>query len=105
MAYFANSTEGGAFDTQCANCKLNFQCPIRFIQQTYNREQLGNPLAEEIMTILVPQECTMHSKNTGLLELDDDHEIERIRLNHINSELPADIKQILYKYTQKEFGK
>ena len=34
-----------------------------------------------------------------------DQEIERIRLNHIGTELPADIKQLLYKYTQKEFGK
>lgn len=45
MAYFANSTEGSVFDSQCATCKLNFQCPIRFSQLEYNRKQLGNPLA------------------------------------------------------------
>lgn len=105
MAYFANSTEGGAFDSQCANCKLNFQCPVRFIQHEYNRKQLGNELAEEIIKTLVPHECTVHSNNEDLLKLDDEQEIERIRLNHIGTELPADIKQLLYKYTQKEFGK
>ena len=88
MAYFANSTEGSVFDSQCATCKLNFQCPIRFSQLEYNRKQLGNPLAEEIMQTLVPHECAIYSKNAD-----------------IGTDLPADIKQLLYKYTQKEFGK
>ncbi|OSI20430.1 hypothetical protein [Neisseria dumasiana] len=105
MAYFANATEGSTFDSQCANCKLNFQCPIRFSQIEYNRKQLGNPLAQEIMHTLVPNECNIYRLNTSLLELDNVEEIERIRLNHIGTELPADIKQLLYKYTQMEFGK
>lgn len=105
MAYFANSTEGSVFDSQCATCKLNFQCPIRSSQLEYNRKQLGNPLAEEIMQTLVPHECAIYSKNADILEIENEEEIERIRLNHIGTDLPADIKQLLYKYTQKEFGK
>lgn len=105
MAYFANSTESSVLESQCINCKLNFQCPIRFSQIEYNRKQLGNRLAEEIMKTLVPHGCAIYNKNTHLLELDNESEIERIRLNHIGTELPADIKQLLYKYTQKEFGK
>lgn len=57
------------------------------------------------MQTLVPHECAIYSKNADILEIENEEEIERIRLNHIGTDLPADIKQLLYKYTQKEFGK
>lgn len=37
MAYFANSSEGEAFDRQCGLCEFGeLSCPIALAQQTYN---------------------------------------------------------------------
>jgi len=58
MAYFSNSSEGGAFENACCGCPLyGTNCPIAAIQSGYNYEQMkkGNELAREIMDRLVNQ--------------------------------------------------
>lgn len=54
MAYFANGTEGMAFDEQCTYCKYGEDaCPIYFVQSFYNYDACNNKVATKILNHLV----------------------------------------------------
>lgn len=59
MAYFSNSTDGGAFDEQCAICKYGKKpCPIALVQLQYNYEACNNEIARNILDTLVKDDGT-----------------------------------------------
>ncbi|MFB1500847.1 hypothetical protein [Thiocapsa sp. N5-Cardenillas] len=57
MAYFANGSEGGVLDAQCADCPIgsdpNAPCAVLLAQTLYNYKQIGNALAREILNVLI----------------------------------------------------
>ena len=54
MAYFSNSTEGMVFDHQCSLCKYGEKnCPIFWVQFTYNYDACNNEVARKILDDLV----------------------------------------------------
>lgn len=58
MAYFSNGSEGMVFDEECAECPLfDKHCPIALAQSAYNYEACNNPIAREILNLLVKQEA------------------------------------------------
>jgi len=62
MAYFANGTEGAAFDDQCSRCKYGLDyCPIAFAQSMWNYDACNNKTARKILDSLVKDNgtCTM----------------------------------------------
>ena len=62
MAYFSNGTEGMAFDAQCGKCKYGSKdCPIAYVQLTFNYDASGNAVASKILNELVKNDgtCTM----------------------------------------------
>ncbi|MCB1156047.1 MAG: hypothetical protein H7A25_22375 [Leptospiraceae bacterium] len=65
MGYFANGTDGMAFDEQCAKCKYGDQpCPIAEVQVEYNYEACNNKTAMAILDTLVKDDgtCTMYER-------------------------------------------
>lgn len=64
MAYFSNSTEGMYLDEQCARCiheDPNDGCPVAFVQQIFNYDQIGNDYLQKAMNLLVNEsgDCQM----------------------------------------------
>jgi len=62
MAYFANGTEGMAFDEECSTCKYGeIECPIAWVQMNYNYEACNIPVARAILDDLVADDgkCAM----------------------------------------------
>lgn len=64
MAYFANSSEGAVLDEQCAECiheDPEAGCPVAFVQQIFNYDQIGNEDLEKAMNMLINKEgaCQM----------------------------------------------
>ncbi len=56
MAYFANSSEGECFDSQCSICKYGEDpCPIAYVQMTYNYDACNNEVATKILNDLVSE--------------------------------------------------
>lgn len=59
MAYFSNSSDGDLFYNQCSICKYGEeQCPIAFVQLTYNYDQCNNEVASNILSALVSNDGT-----------------------------------------------
>ena len=61
MAYFANSSEGGFFDEQCAECihaDESSMCPVAHVQMMYNYDQCADSQEKlrQVLTILVTDE-------------------------------------------------
>jgi hypothetical protein len=54
MAYFSNGSEGMMFDDECAECELDY-CPILLAHTLYNYDQVNNPIARNILNLLVEQ--------------------------------------------------
>ena len=62
MAYFANGSEGMAFDDECCLCKFGQRpCPIQYVQMMYNYDAANNKVATDILNSLVRNngECVM----------------------------------------------
>jgi len=71
VAYFANSSEGDIFDSQCADCPLGYgwneptqtllfdpervprPCPVALVQLQFNYDQCDNKKLEDAMNCLV----------------------------------------------------
>ena len=65
MAYFANGTEGMAFEDKCTTCKFGDKpCPIAWVQTEYNYDAVNNKTAREILGDLVKDDgtCVMLSR-------------------------------------------
>lgn len=59
MAYFSNSSDGSAFDDQCAMCKYGMRaCPIALVQLMYNYDACDNETATKILSALVQDDGT-----------------------------------------------
>ncbi len=73
MAYFSNSTSGYVLDEQCGDCAFpgDAPCPVLWVQMTYNYDQIGNKMAEEIVNCLVNEKgvCQMKKCMDENLEL------------------------------------
>lgn len=64
MAYFSNGTEGEVLDDQCSECiheNPEAGCPIAFVHQIFNYDQIGNENLEKAMLMLVDKngKCQM----------------------------------------------
>ena len=71
MAYFANGSEGMAFEEQCERCKLGDEpCPITWVQTEYNYDAVNNKTARAILDDLVKDDgtCIMLSRFPYLLK-------------------------------------
>lgn len=63
MAYFANGSEGAAFEIQCQKCVFGEKaCPIALAQMVYNYDACNNEVAREILDTLVTNDgtCNMY---------------------------------------------
>lgn len=64
MAYFSNSSEGDILDIQCDQCiheDPEAGCPIAFVQQIFNYDQIGNENLQKAITMLIDEKgiCQM----------------------------------------------
>lgn len=64
MAYFSNSSEGEVLDIQCQECHIpnDAPCPVLWVQQNYNYDQVRNQLARAIISCLVDDNGTCQMK-------------------------------------------
>jgi len=61
MAYFANGSEGMAFD--CEGCKYQLEpCPIAYVQIEFNYDACNNEVATKILDCLVKNDGTCMMK-------------------------------------------
>lgn len=64
MAYFPNGSAGEILDNQCAKCEFigpDDPCPVMFVQNWYNYEQVGNKDLAGCLNYLVSEKgiCQM----------------------------------------------
>lgn len=79
MAYFANGTEGGYFERECAKCRLSGDrwgrpCPVAEMQWFNNYDAVNNKVATRILDGLVKNDglCVMLRRFPELLRITDD---------------------------------
>ena len=75
MAYFANGSQGMAFNEQCDRCVGREKaCPIAFVQLEFNYEAVNFVLASEILGHLVKNDgtCTMYKTFEAQLSAEHD---------------------------------